>query len=453
MASFSPAPIATEPTPKDMLKPLLVRAKPNFSAIPLETAPQEVKAGWALRVSGILDEVDEVMMALQGKPGLGKAKAQVETWKTTLHDFKLSNGLAEEDVEDLFWSDEDDDMGDIPSEPAVPARVEDSFPDNLGAGVQASSIPGLSTLHQAISDPDSDNFLPSSRDVHDAGPTAPHETISDSAGDHVHVTQSSSRDAHDAGATTLSQTISDSDRTDTNTTLRPSHDAQVTFEEGQNPPSPRAERDETASEGLSLFPVHDVDLQTASPMEDDESETSRSESSEPEVSSRKRPREDDADDAPADLPTTSSGKVQPQVFIARADHSRPTPTPPITVQGPKAKRLKSDTPVIKEDTGNGTVETGDDGSADWTYRDKEGKLVTKHYDPVRGESCRRCTMQRLNCLVILSEKTTSIACMACTRGKSGCSFVTDRKEAKGLASGKSTGNVHAAKKTNAKKTE
>ncbi|TDL13368.1 hypothetical protein BD410DRAFT_810612 [Rickenella mellea] len=188
-------------------------------------------------------------------------------------------------------------------------------------------------------------------------------------------------------------------------------------------------------------------------MEDDESETSRSESSEPEVSSRKRPREDDADDAPADLPTTSSGKVQPQVFIARADHSRPTPTPPITVQGPKAKRLKSDTPVVKEDTGNGTVETGDDGSADWTYRDKEGKLVTKHYDPVRGESCRRCTMQRLNCLVILSEKTTSIACMACTRGKSGCSFVTDRKEAKGLASGKSTGNVHAAKKTNAKKTE
>ncbi|TDL13109.1 hypothetical protein BD410DRAFT_847354, partial [Rickenella mellea] len=280
-------------------------------------------------------------------------------------------------------------MGDIPSEPAVPARVEDSLPANLGAGVQASSIPGPSTLPQTITGTDGGHVVPPTLEVHDAGPTAPHETISDSAGDHVHVKQSSSRDVHDAGAAAVRQTISGSVRAHTDTTLRPSHDAQVTFEEGQNPPSPRAESDKAASE-----------------VDDDESGASSPEPSEPARASRKRPHEDDSEDSADDLPTPSSRKGMPEleVVIPRSGKSRAPPQPSITIEGPKVKRAKADDPGTPtpddKNAHKGTIEKHPNGSATWRYHDKEKKKMEKKYFPVGGENCERCTTNDLECMVL-----------------------------------------------------
>lgn len=54
-------------------------------------------------------------------------------------------------------------------------------------------------------------------------------------------------------------------------------------------------------------------------------------------------------------------------------------------------------------------------------------------------------------MVMTAPGSTSVACLACTKLKTRCSFVSDRKEAKGKGKGKVTGTVPTgAKKAKAK---
>ncbi|TDL13465.1 hypothetical protein BD410DRAFT_810517, partial [Rickenella mellea] len=100
----------TSPALKNTFKGLCGIARAIFKSLPSAEASDQTKSGWIMRAAGILGHIEELLPGLQGRPGFGRAIAEVDTWRITLEIFKASNAIAVGNVDELF----SDEMNNIP---------------------------------------------------------------------------------------------------------------------------------------------------------------------------------------------------------------------------------------------------------------------------------------------------------------------------------------------------